>query len=317
MVLSVLIIVCVIAIKRKTVTIVINGQSTKTVTYKTKVSDLLKSKSIKIGVKDKIIPSVNSKITKNETILIKRAVAIQVNVDGKSLSIKSSESNVGDMLKSENIILNSQDKVQPGLETALSEGIKVNVVRVETKLVENVVPINFKTISKNDSSLANTQKRTIKEGKNGEKKVTLSIVYENGKEVSKKIVKENILKKPQDKIVAYGTYPLKPVSRGGDLLAYSKIIKVRATAYSAINGVGNTYTASGRRAVRNPNGYSTIAVDPRVIPLGTSVFIEGYGFATAADTGVCVKGDSIDVFFDTKSEAIKWSVKYVNLYILK
>lgn len=315
--LSVVITVCVIAIKRKTVTIVINGQSKKVVTYKNKVSDVLKSKSIQIGSKDKIVPSLASKVTEGETILIKRAVSISINVDGKELKIKSSENNVHDMLKAENITVNPQDKVQPKLETVLSEGIKIDIIRVETKTVENVVPIDFKTVVKYNSSLANTQKRTISEGKKGEKRVSYSIVYENGKEVSRKITKETILEKPQDKVVALGTYPLMPVSRGGDMIAYSSVIKVRATAYSAIHGIGTTYTASGRTAVRDPDGYSTIAVDPRVIPLGTRVFIEGYGFAIAADTGVGVKGNKVDVFFNTNSEAISWSVKYVNLYILK
>ena len=99
-------------------------------------------------------------------------------------------------------------------------------------------------------------------------------------------------------------------------MAYSRIIKVKATAYSAVHGIGTTYTSSGRKAVRNHDDYSTIAVDPNVIPIGTKLFVEGYGFAVAADTGTAIKGNAIDVFFDTRRESSKWAVKYVNVYVL-
>lgn len=84
-----------------------------------------------------------------------------------------------------------------------------------------------------------------------------------------------------------------------------------------LGGVGKTYTATGRKAVRDPSGYSTIAVDPKIIPYGTKMYIEGYGYALAADTGGAIVGNKIDVYFDTKNEALNWGVKHVNVYILK
>ncbi len=108
-----------------------------------------------------------------------------------------------------------------------------------------------------------------------------------------------------------------PVSRGGSIMSYSRVFEARATAYWAINGVGKTYTASGRKAVWNPDGYSTIAVDPKVIPYGTKLFVQGYGFAIAADTGTAIKGNKIDVYFNTYRQACDWGAKYVKVYILK
>ncbi len=107
-------------------------------------------------------------------------------------------------------------------------------------------------------------------------------------------------------------------SRGATLKSTApsgKSFRVKATAYST-DSPGNTYTASGMKTERNPNGYSTIAVDPNVIPLGTKLYVEGYGNAIAADTGSAIKGNFIDVFFNTREETSNWGVKYLNVQIL-
>ena len=77
-----------------------------------------------------------------------------------------------------------------------------------------------------------------------------------------------------------------------------------------------TRTASGTTVRRNPSGYSTLAVDPRVIPLGTKVYVEGYGYAIAEDTGGAIKGNKIDVYMNTVAECYNWGVRNVNVYIL-
>ena len=82
------------------------------------------------------------------------------------------------------------------------------------------------------------------------------------------------------------------------------------TAYTAnCNGCSGT-TATGINLRANPKA-KVIAVDPSVIPLGTKVYVEGYGYAVAADTGGAIKGYKIDVFFPSKSEAYRWGVRKV------
>ena len=85
-----------------------------------------------------------------------------------------------------------------------------------------------------------------------------------------------------------------------------------STAYT-----GGGATCTGISCVRKPFGLSTIAVDPRVIPLGSLVYVENYGKAIAADTGGAIKGNIVDVFLNSKSECISWGRKYnVPVYIL-
>ena len=75
-------------------------------------------------------------------------------------------------------------------------------------------------------------------------------------------------------------------------------------------------TASGRTVERNPNGISTVSVDPNVIPLGTCLYIEGYGYAVAADTGSAIKGNEVDVYFDSSSECNNWGRQTVKVTVL-
>ncbi|OAA83850.1 3D domain-containing protein [Clostridium ljungdahlii] len=102
------------------------------------------------------------------------------------------------------------------------------------------------------------------------------------------------------------------LSRGGSgSLSYSQALTMEATAYC-----GDGVTASGSATVRNPNGYSTIAVDPRVIPLGTKVYVEGYGYAVACDIGGAIKGNIIDLFVNSETDAENWGRRSVTVYIL-
>lgn len=306
-----------ILLKVKTITVVIDGQEKQYKTFKSTVGKVLKEENIALGEKDKVEPKLDYKLSKNDKITIKRAFNINVAVDGEVLDILTSDEKVDDVLKAQNIQLRAADKVNPALDSKLSKDMKIEVIRVDSKTVVDSSTVDFTTTVKTNSSMPNTQKKVLQEGQQGERQVTTEITYENGKEVLRTILNDTITKKPVEKIVVQGTYPLMPINRGGDPIPYKNVFKVRATAYSAIHGIGTTYTASGRLAVRNPDGYSTIAVDPKVLPYGTKVFVEGYGLAIAADCGSGIQDNEIDVFFDYRSEALKWAVKYVNVYVLK
>ncbi|AXH52444.1 3D domain-containing protein [Clostridium perfringens] len=92
---------------------------------------------------------------------------------------------------------------------------------------------------------------------------------------------------------------------------YKKTLSMEATAYS-----GGTLTAMGLKPVRDPGGMSTIAVDPSVIPLGSKVYIPGYGYAIASDTGGVIKGNIIDLYMNSHDECISWGRRQVTLHIV-
>ncbi|PFX69890.1 enterotoxin [Bacillus toyonensis] len=97
-------------------------------------------------------------------------------------------------------------------------------------------------------------------------------------------------------------------------------LTVVATAYTADPSENGTYggrvlTAMGHDLTANPN-MRIIAVDPKVIPLGSKVWVEGYGEAIAGDTGSAIKGNRIDVLMGSKSKAMNWGRQTVKVKIL-
>lgn len=96
-----------------------------------------------------------------------------------------------------------------------------------------------------------------------------------------------------------------------ELVALSKVQMV-ATAYTAHDYGCNGRTATGRRA-----GPGVVAVDPRVIPLGSHLYIPGYGFALAGDTGGDIRGNRVDLGFSSYGDAIRFGRREVTVYRLK
>lgn len=100
-----------------------------------------------------------------------------------------------------------------------------------------------------------------------------------------------------------------PVDTNGD--TYNATFSMSATAYS-----GGGLTALGLKPVRDPANLSTIAVDPSVIPLGTKVYIPGYGYAICSDTGGSIKGNKIDLYMNSIEECFRWGRRTVTLHVI-
>lgn len=92
---------------------------------------------------------------------------------------------------------------------------------------------------------------------------------------------------------------------------YLSTFSMTATAYT-----GGSYTAMGLKPVRDPNGLSTISVDPNVIPLGSKVYVESYGYAIASDTGGAIKGNKIDLYMNSLQECYSFGRRTVILHII-
>lgn len=323
---------------RKTVTVSIDGRETQLITYKKSFRDALEANNIVLGSKDKTTPSLDTLLKKNDRIDIKRAVKVTVAVDGEELNIQTPEETVEKVFETEGIKVNDEDKVLPSINVPVVDGLKVVITRVESRTVEEIKPIEFSTVVKNDKNFLKGRTKIIQQGKTGEKVIKTNIVYEDGKEVSRSVLSEAVKKSPVQKIVAVGTMAPVVINRGGSGLSKTtsskpatlsnsdvkKSFTVRSTAYTADyqstgkrpGDKGFGITATGTKARRNPNGYSTVAVDPRVIPYGTKLYIEGYGYAIAEDTGGAIKGNKIDVFFNTNKECMNWGRRTVVVHIL-
>jgi uncharacterized protein YabE (DUF348 family) len=317
-----------VSVMEKDVTIVVDNNRINVATHKSTVREVLSSANIVVGEKDKILPGLEQRVEDTMEIQVKKAFPITVKVDGNILPISTAESTVEDMLKAEGIVLNEKDKINPEVKATLSGNLEVTVIRVKEEIETQIQTVAYKTVKQTDDNLDKGATKVLQDGIDGEKEVAVKVTYEDGKIVSREKVSENIKKSPIDKIIAVGTLSWFTPSRGAERVSYIKKIRMKATSYSI--GPPHTpttsgITASGIRVRYSPDltswdasRASTVAVDPRVIPLGTKLYVVGYGYAIAADTGGAVKGNIIDLYFPPDKMGIGlWSTRYTDVYVLK
>jgi uncharacterized protein YabE (DUF348 family) len=300
----------------KPVKLTINGTAKKVWTTAKTVRDLLITQQIKVNEHDRVSPSLDTKIKKGMDITFDKAFQVKLNVGGQEQQVWATSTTVADFLKQQKITLNKLDRIEPSLNEMVNENTVVKVTRVEkvTDVVEE--PVNFAVVTKKDSQLPKGEQRVISPGEQGLVSKHYEVILENGKEVSRKLVKTETIKQSKDRIVAVGTKVNNPqiVSRGNGTV--SQEFYVTATAYTAYCDGCSGRTRTGINLRSNPN-MKVVAVDPRIIPLGSKVYIEGYGYAVAADTGSAIRGYKIDVFFPEKSSAFRWGRKRVKIKIIR
>lgn len=244
-----------------------------------------------------------------------------VAVDGQEVPVIYFRGTVGDVLAKAHVTLRKADIVKPALNGPVGEVQRINVIRVDSEEITEQEITRFAVQRKPDIQLAPGEKKVLQQGSYGLSRSYIQITYENGKEVKREKLRTEVIRKPQPMIVAYG--PNLIASRG----------KTRPTAGGAIrsanynfqpqqnskvlNVVSTAYTHTGNRTATGVYPHEgVIAVDPRVIPLGTKLYVENYGYAVAADTGGVIKGNKIDVFFNTYNKAINWGRRSIKVYIL-
>lgn len=303
---------------RKTLIISIDGNDETFVTYKGTVKDVLQDKGITVSEKDKVQPSLESKVSEKGTIEVKRAIPVEIIANGVQVEVQTAEDTIGKMLESEKDTLQDQgidynqgvDEVQPDLNQEITNDLSVKIVKVETKDCVETQPINYETIVEKDDNLDSSVQKVKSEGVNGEKEITYQILYKDGVEVSRDVKSTKTITEPQNAIVVKGTGQFY-ASRSGENIRYKQKLSCIATAYS-----GHSTTATGRTPVRNSGGISTIAVDPSVIPLGSKVYVEDYGYAIASDTGGAIKGNKVDLYLNSSSECNSWGRRNVNVLVI-
>ena len=255
-------------------------------------------------------------ITQNKgrvTVAIKRAYPVSVEADGTTSIVMLASGTVADALQKAGVTANAEDRLSHALTDALAPCMHVTLDRVTGGEVTETESIPYETEKVETNDLYVGETKVQQKGEKGTLKKTYSVTYVNGEESERKLLSEEVTKEPVNKIVLVGTKVksnfLKTSSTPKN---YKKVIAMTATAYSA-----GGYTASGI-----PAEWGVVAVDPKVIPLGTRVYVETadgkyiYGTAIAADTGGAIKGNKIDICVNTRAEAYAFGRRTVNVYIL-
>jgi len=300
------------------ITITVDGQIRTHTTVANQVSEILEEAGIEVSENDKLTPTLDAEVGSDSTITIDKAFEVTLKDGIEEKKVWSTSTTVADFLKQQEIQLNEFDRVEQRMEELVIPNNVIQVVRVEkvTDVVEEET--NFAVETKKDSNLLKGKEKVVQEGKKGTKELTYEVIKENGKAVSRILKSEKVVKEPSKKVVAVGTKIVTAsVSRGTTTAAPSggKEFYVTATAYTAYCNGCSGITATGIDLRSNP-GLKVIAVDPRVIPLGSKVWVEGYGYAIAGDTGGAIKGMKIDLFIPTTEQAFAFGRKQLRIKVL-
>lgn len=263
-------------------------------------------------------------------ITVQRSQQITIDNCGQIMKVSTYGETVEQLLQRLEISYNGAYNVSVPVSTATYDGMQVDVRWQVSEQQSYTAEIPYEVTYCEDPALDKGVEKVIVAGENGQKLCAAEVVYSNGVETGRTVLSETVIKEPVTQVVAVGTgegvakaadslyfgdgYIALPT---GEVLTYTHSQQFKATAYTAwIADVTGT-TATGTKA-----RVGAIAVDPKVIPYGTRMFIvtnDGqyvYGIATAEDCGGGVNGNHVDLFFDTVEECFAFGVRQCTIYFL-
>ncbi len=240
--------------------------------------------------------------------------SVTITVDGETKTLETTATTVGELLKTQNILLGKHDRCTVSLQMPIMADMKpLTITRIKIETTANREVIAFQTKKQLTPKLPYGESKVKRPGVNGERVTTYQVVSKDGVEIARKQIAQKI--KPAQTAIVYAgvrgaTFSRMLASRGS--FAGARLLTMRATGYGPNgNGRWGARTASGMAP-----GFGVVAVDPRFIRLGTRLYIEGYGYAIAGDTGGAIKGDRIDLGYDSNSQAAAVGRRNVRVMIL-
>ena len=262
------------------------------------------------------------------TLTVRRAFYVSVTADNFTETISVIDGTVRDALETCEITLGEFDEVTPSRDTLLAGNMNIKVTRVtyETREVEESIPYSTKEYY----SIEYLKKtRTVtRPGEKGVRTTTYRDKYVDGERVDSAIVSVKTTKKPVDELVAVGTSTQQLLSKHRQLAQLQAGEKTPPTEYQKVmvmQGTAYTYSSIEKynvTALGMPVREGAVAVDPKVIPYGTILYVESvdgrfnYGYCIAEDTGGGIKGNRIDLFYESNATVGRFGRRDVRVYIV-
>lgn len=295
---------------QKNLEISADGKKFAVQTSSSSVKRIIKNAGIELNENDGFIVVGGGKLKDGSKIEVIRAIPITIVAEGKKHVIQTGLPTVAQVLKKADINYSGKT-VSVDIKDRPRSDVIIHVLEPHEKIAIEEQEIDYKVVEKSDNHLDFGKKQVITSGEKGKKRLTYKESKKADGSITRELLAEIVLAEPKEEIVSVGRKNLITTSRGD--FRYKAVYQMQATAYTPfLEGAGSGYTATGVPARRG-----VVAVDPRVIPLGSHVYIPGYGHAIAADTGGDIKGSRIDVCIDTYQEAIIFGRRSVTVYVLE
>jgi len=281
------------------------------------VGEALRGAEITIYLGDKVQPSLGSPVSTGLRVFIQRSTPISLRVDGRLLKTRTQGHTVGDALTEIGLGVAGLDQVTPPLDAELYDNALIRIVRVreDIEVKEEIVP--FETVFRPDPNLLIDTQRVMAAGAQGITRSRFRVRYEDGAEVRRVLEDRWQAQQPAQRIIAYGQRiaPQTYTTPDGQVLTYWRKIRMSASSYSANTaGVSPDAPWYGKTRTGDQMGFGVVAVDPSIVPLRSRVYVPGYGFGNALDTGSAIRSKRIDLGYDDDN-LVLWR-KWVDVYLL-
>ena len=302
----------------KHVTLVHDGLSETVETHAGSAEELLAERSVFRSPEDALNVDPASPLYDGETVVFRAAVPITVVVDGVPRTLRSAAANVADLLNQQAVVFDRHDRVSPDLAGAIENDSVVTVSHVESWTETVRKKLVAKVVKRWAFTLPIGQTKVVDPGSPGIAETAYAVTRTaDRKALRRTALVSRVLRAPRARIVAegIGEFALSGLAEQGvrgTLRLASSALSMVATAYTA-----SCYGCSGTTASGRPAGHGIVAVDPRVIPLGTRMYIPGYGRAVAGDTGGAIRGNRIDLGFNSTAQAFQFGRRPVTVYLIK
>jgi uncharacterized protein YabE (DUF348 family) len=295
----------------------VDGKTIEYQTLKNTVFQVLAEKEIHLKQGDLVAPGLDTTIAEGIHIVITRSFPVEIKSPNRTITLYTVGPLVSDVLDTANLKYDVDDRITPALWERVKPGQTIEVIDVRSKIITSKVTLRSETEYRRDYSLEKGVTKVLREGQTGLAERREKVVYENGREKKRIILNQKVIKPKINTIIALGIRPILRVletSRGS--YRYLEMKLMDATAYSPGPESCGKYAKYGVTYTGKKAGFGIVAVDRRVIPLGTKLYIEGYGRAEAGDIGSAIKGNRIDLCYETYREAVMFGRKKVKVYIL-
>jgi hypothetical protein len=182
-----------------------NGMAFEATSDQETVSEFLAEKNINLSEKDYVFPTPDAKIFPGQNIIIRRALPVSIEVDGKEIKLDTLGTTVRDTILEANVTLSHADKLSPGLDSPLSANLEIIVTRINFEEIAVEESIPFQTVEKEDKTVLWRKHETKQKGGKGIREKTYKITYTNGKETNRQLLGSKITKEPVSQIEVVGT----------------------------------------------------------------------------------------------------------------